>query len=170
MAKKTVNELTDIAGKRVLERVDFNVPMDGHKITDDTRIRESLPTIRLLIDKGAKVILASHMGRPKGTRKPELSLRPAAERLAELLGKPVAFAEDCVGPDAENAVAKLDNGDVLLLENLRFHLEEEGKVKAKDGKIQAGTIAADSATSAAATFCSRCAMRRAPGIGTMKSP
>jgi phosphoglycerate kinase len=125
MPKKTVRDLNDIAGKRVLVRVDFNVPMEDGKITDDTRIRESLPTIKYLVEHQAKVILASHMGRPKGTVKPEFSLKPAADRLSELLGKPVAFASDCVGAPAEDAAAKLQDGDVLLLENVRFHAEEE---------------------------------------------
>lgn len=125
MAKKTIRDLTDLAGKRVFVRVDFNVPMEDGKITDDTRIRESLPTIKYLVEQKAKVILASHMGRPKGTVKPEYSLKPAADRLGELLGKPVAFAADCVGKPAEEAVAQLADGDVLLLENVRFHAEEE---------------------------------------------
>ncbi len=125
MAKKTVRDLGDIAGKRVFVRVDFNVPMEEGKITDDTRIKESLPTIKYLVEKGAKVILASHMGRPKGTVKPEFSLKPAAERLSELLGKPVKFASDCIGTEAETAVAGLQNGDIVLLENVRFHAEEE---------------------------------------------
>lgn len=125
MPKKTVQDLGDVAGKRVLVRVDFNVPMENGTITDDTRIRESLPTIKYLIENQARVILASHMGRPKGTIKPELSLKPVADRLSELLGKPVAFASDCVGQPAEDAVAGLQNSDVLLLENVRFHAEEE---------------------------------------------
>jgi phosphoglycerate kinase len=124
MDKKTVRDL-DFAGKRALVRVDFNVPLDGGKVTDDTRIRASLPTIQYLIDKGAKVILMSHLGRPKGKPKPEFSLGPAAMRLGELLGQPVMLAMDCVGPVAESAVNMLKPGDVLLLENLRFHAEEE---------------------------------------------
>jgi len=125
MAKKTIRDLGDISGKRVFVRVDFNVPMEEGKITDDTRIRESLPTIKHLVEQKAKVILASHMGRPKGTVKPEFSLKPAADRLSELLDKPVSFASDCVGSEAESAVGKLEPGDVLLLENVRFHGEEE---------------------------------------------
>ncbi|MCS7337558.1 MAG: phosphoglycerate kinase [Verrucomicrobiae bacterium] len=128
MAKLTVRDIS-VTGKRVFVRVDFNVPMeekDGRMVvTDDTRIRETLPTIELLIKSGAKVILASHLGRPKGKREPSMSLRPVAARLQELLGKPVAFAEDCIGPEAENAVAALKPGEVLLLENVRFHPEEE---------------------------------------------
>lgn len=125
MPKKTLRDLGDVSGKRVFVRVDFNVPMENGNITDDTRISESLPTIRHLVKQNAKVILASHMGRPKGTVKPEFSLKPAAERLSELLGKTVSFANDCVGSEAEDAVAKLQPGEVLLLENVRFHAEEE---------------------------------------------
>lgn len=125
MAKKTLNDLGDVSGKRVLVRVDFNVPMEDGKITDDTRIRESLPTIRHLVSNGARVILASHMGRPKGKPNPALSLAPAAARLSELLGKPVRMAPDCVGPDVERMASELGNGDVLMLENVRFHPEEE---------------------------------------------
>ncbi len=119
----------DVAGKRVLVRVDFNVPLDqsGDKpvITDDTRIKEALPTIKDLLDRGARVILMSHLGRPKGEAKPELSLQPAAVRLSELLGKPVAFSPACVGEEAKKAAGALKDGEVLLLENLRFHNEEE---------------------------------------------
>ncbi len=125
MAKKSLRDLTDLRGKRVFVRVDFNVPLDGETITDDTRIRESLPTIQYLIDQGAKVILASHLGRPKGKVVESMRLRPAAKRLSELLGKPVQMAPDCVGPEVEKMVAELKESDVLLLENLRFHPEEE---------------------------------------------
>lgn len=135
MAKKTVRDLEDLSGKRVLVRVDFNVPMENGKITDDTRIRESLPTIKHLMESGAKVILTSHMGRPKGTVKPEYSLRPVAERLGELLGKPVSFASDCVGEVAEKAVASLEPGQVLLLENVRFHAAEEKNDEEFAGKL-----------------------------------
>lgn len=125
MSKKTLRDLDNLNGKRVLVRVDFNVPMENGKITDDTRIRESLPTIQHLVDNNAKVILMSHMGRPKGTVKPEYSLKPAATRLSELLGRPVEFASECIGPVAADAVAQLQPGSVLLLENVRFHAEEE---------------------------------------------
>lgn len=125
MPKKTLRDLGDIAGKRVFVRVDFNVPMEDGQITDDNRIRESLPTIKYLLDKNARVILASHMGRPKGTVKPEFSLKPVADRLSKLLGKPVTFAKDCIGPEAEEAAANMQSGGVLLLENVRFHPEEE---------------------------------------------
>ena len=122
--KKTI-ESVDVAHKRVFVRVDFNVPLKDGVITDDTRIRATLPTINYLIGKGAKVILASHFGRPKGERKPEFTLQPCAVRLSELLGKPVAFADDCVGEAAHKAVEAMQDGDVLLLENLRYHKEEE---------------------------------------------
>lgn len=125
MSKKTLKDI-DVKGKKVFVRADFNVPLDDQqKITNDKRIRATLPTIEYLLSEGAAVILASHLGRPKGAVKPELSLRPVAARLAELLRKPVAFAEDCVGEKAKEAAAKLAPGDVLLLENLRFHPEEE---------------------------------------------
>ena len=125
MAKLSIRDL-DLKGNRVFMRVDFNVPLnDVGTIGDDTRIRASLPTVQYAIERGARVILASHLGRPKGKPNPKMSLRPVATRLAELLGKPVAFAADCIGPEAEKAVSALQNGDVLLLENLRFHPEEE---------------------------------------------
>ncbi len=121
----TLDEV-DVNGKRVFVRVDYNVPVDEHgAIVDDTRIRETIPTINYLIDRDAKIILASHMGRPKGERKPEYSLYPVAKRLERLLGFPVKFAPDCVGEDVENMVSSLKEGEVLLLENLRFHKEEE---------------------------------------------
>jgi len=124
MSFRTIDML-DAYGKRVLLRADLNVPVRDGRITDRTRIERLCPTIRELADKGARVIVCSHFERPKGKRVPEMSLRPMAEALAETLGRPVAFAEDCIGPDAEAAVAKLANGDVLLLENTRFHAGEE---------------------------------------------
>jgi phosphoglycerate kinase len=122
--KKTIRDI-DVKGKRVLVRVDFNVPLDQGKVADDTRIRAALPTIQYLTEQGAKVILMSHLGRPKGKVKEDLRLTPVAERLADLLGRPVAMAVDCVGEEVETAVDRLRPGDVLLLENLRFHPGEE---------------------------------------------
>jgi phosphoglycerate kinase len=123
--KLTIEDL-DIKGKRVFIRVDFNVPLDENlKITDDRRIRTALPTINYAIDEGAKVILASHLGRPKGKVSPRASLAPIAKRLQRLLDKDVIFADDCIGPQVESFVSKMKSGDVLLLENLRFHPEEE---------------------------------------------
>jgi phosphoglycerate kinase len=115
----------DAAGKRVLVRVDLNVPMKAGKVTDGTRIERAAPTLVELANKGAKVIVLSHFGRPNGRRVPEMSLEPLVEPLSKALGKPVAFAEDCIGPVAEDAVRLLKPGEVLLVENLRFHKEEE---------------------------------------------
>ncbi len=124
MSKLTINDL-DLKGKRVFIRVDFNVPLKDAVVTDDTRIRETLPTLRLAIQKGGRLVLASHLGRPKGGPDPKYSLLPAAKKLEELLGKPVAFALDCVGPGAEGQSKALRDGEVLVLENVRFHPEEE---------------------------------------------
>jgi phosphoglycerate kinase len=123
VAKLSIKDLP-LRGQRVFIRVDFNVPIKDGKVDDDSRIRASLPTIQYAIEQGARVILASHLGRPKGERVEKYSLRPVAEHLSRLL-KPVAFAEDCVGEEAESKVKALSDGDVLLLENLRFHTEEE---------------------------------------------
>lgn len=127
MAKtKTIRDI-NVQDQRVFVRVDFNVPLDENgKVSDNTRIVAALPTITHLIEAGAKIILASHLGRPKGKVNPAFSLKPAAEELAVQLGKPVQFAEDCVGSDVESAVNALDSGSVLLLENVRFHAGEEG--------------------------------------------
>lgn len=122
-----LKRLQDLAvkGKKVLVRVDYNVPMKGGKVEDNARIRETLKTLEHLTAEGAKVVLISHMGRPKGKPEPKYSLKPAADELAKLLKKPVAFAGDCVGSEAEKAVSALKPGSVVLLENLRFHAEEE---------------------------------------------
>ncbi len=126
MAKfRTLDDLKDVAGKRVLLRADLNVPMKDGRITDTTRIDRLCPTIRELADKGAKVIVCSHFDRPKGKRVPEMSLKPLGVALARSLNKDVAFADDCVGPEAEAAVAALADGGVLLLENTRYHAGEE---------------------------------------------
>jgi len=123
--KKTIRDI-DVNGKKVLVRVDFNVPMDSEKnITDDIRIKAALPTINYLIEHGAKVILVSHLGRPKGKFNPEYSLKPVSERLSELLNKSVLMAKDVIGPDAKEKAKNLKDGEVLLLENVRFYPEEE---------------------------------------------
>jgi phosphoglycerate kinase len=124
VAARSVKDL-QLSGKKAFIRVDFNVPIKDGRITEDTRIRASLPTILYALEQGATVILASHLGRPKGKPNPEYSLRPVAARLAELLGRPVEFAEDSIGEPAKQAIAKAGKGGVVLLENLRFHAEEE---------------------------------------------
>src|ERR1700724_2164287 len=130
MKFKTVRDL-DLAGKRVLVRVDFNVPQDKATgaITNNQRIVAALPTIKYALDHGAAVVLMSHLGRPDGERKAKYSLKPVADKLQELLGRSVKFLSDCVGPEVEAACAAIKPGDVILLENLRFHIEEEGKIK-----------------------------------------
>lgn len=138
--KLSVEDLR-IKGKRVFIRVDFNVPLDDNlRITDDTRIRSALPTINYAIDEGAKVILASHLGRPKGKPDPRYSLAPVAKRLQRLLDKDVLFAPDCIGGQVEGLVSKMKDGDVLLLENLRYHAEEE---KNDDGFARSLSVLAD---------------------------
>src|SRR5580658_8287754 len=132
MAKLFVEDLK-VAGKRVLVRVDFNVPVKDGKVEDDKRIAAALPTLNYLLSKGASLVVMSHLGRPDGQVKPEFSLKPVALRLQELLGRPVRFLDDCVGPAVEAACLALKPGEVILLENLRFHIEEEGKVKLEDG-------------------------------------
>jgi phosphoglycerate kinase len=124
MDKLTIKDL-DLRGKRVFIRVDFNVPLKDGAVTDDTRIRETLPTLKLAIEKGGRLVLASHLGRPKGGPDPKYSVQPAAKKLEELMGRPVAFALDCVGPGVESQSKALVDGEVLVLENVRFHPEEE---------------------------------------------
>ena len=125
LRKQTIDDVV-LRDKRVIIRADFNVPLDdSHQITDDTRIRSTLPTINRAVDDGAKVILCSHLGRPNGTFDPKYSLAPVAKRLGRLMGKDILFAPDCIGPAVEGLVAKMKAGDVLLLENLRFHQGEE---------------------------------------------
>jgi len=130
MAKKSVGDLTeaDLKGKKVLVRCDLNVPLDGKTITDDTRIRASIPTVKYLMDNGAKVLLSSHLGRPKSGPEDKFSLGPVAPRLTELLGKEVTMAPDCIGEGVAECVGKMADGDVLLLENTRFYKEEEKNV------------------------------------------
>lgn len=134
MAKQTIKDL-NLAGKRIFIRVDFNVPQDKQTgaITNTQRITAALPTIQYALEQGASVVLASHLGRPNGQVTPKYTLKPVAEKLQELLGKPVKFLNDCVGPDVEAVCAALQPGDVVLLENVRFHIEEEGKAKDAEG-------------------------------------
>jgi phosphoglycerate kinase len=134
MPKLSLRDI-DVAGKRVFVRVDFNVPQDKKtgEITNTARIAAALPTIQHILEKGGSLVLASHLGRPDGQRSEKLSLKPVSEKLAGLLGKPVQFLSDCVGAEVEAACAALKPGEVVLLENLRFHIEEEGKVKREDG-------------------------------------
>src|SRR5277367_6622077 len=136
MSKLSIRDL-DLHGKRVFIRVDFNVPMTGGNVDDDTRIRETLPTLRLAAERGARLVLASHLGRPKGKVNPKYTLAPVAARLSELLGKPVEFASVCVGPEAEAKSNSLGNGGVLLLENVRYHAEEEANDEAFSKQLAA---------------------------------
>ena len=132
MAKLFIEDLP-LVGRRVLMRVDFNVPVKDGKVENDKRLRASLPSIRYVLEKGGSLVLMSHLRRPDGQKLAKYSLQPVAWRLSELLGRPVRFLPDCVGPEVEKACAALDAGEVVLLENLRFHIEEEGKVKKEDG-------------------------------------
>ena len=144
MNKKTIRDV-DVRGKKVLVRVDFNVPLEDGQITDDTRIRAALPTLQYALAQGAALVLMSHFGRPKGKGfEAEFSLKPVAARLQELLGRPVALVPDCIGAAAQQAAAALQPGQVLLLENTRFHVEEEGKAKT-EGLDEAAAKAAKSA-------------------------
>src|SRR5471032_624421 len=161
---KTIDSLS-VSGKRVLVRVDLNVPMKDGKVTDAMRIERSAPTLKELADKGAKVIVLSHFGRPDGKRVPEMSLRPLVEPLAKAIGKPVAFADDCIGPLAEDAVRALKPGEVLLLENLRFHKEEEKNDAAFIDKLSVlGDVYVNDAFSAAhrAHSSTECIAHRLP--------
>jgi phosphoglycerate kinase len=143
-------ETAELSGKTALVRVDFNVPMDGGKIGDDTRLRSALPTIRFLSMRGAKVVLIAHFDRPKGKRVAEMSLRPVVEPLSALLEQPVAFADDCIGPEAVKTIAGLENGGVALLENLRFHAGEEANDDAFADQLAAlGDLFVNDAFSAA---------------------
>jgi phosphoglycerate kinase len=136
MSKLSIRDL-DLRGKRVFIRVDFNVPLADGKVSEDTRMRETLPTLRLAMDLGARLVLASHLGRPKGKPDPKYSLAPVAAHLQELLGKPVEFASDCVGAEAETKSKALRDGDVLLLENVRYHPEEEANDTEFSSKLAA---------------------------------
>ncbi len=137
MAKLFIEDL-DLGGKRVIMRVDFNVPLKDGKVENDKRVRAALPSIKYVLDKGASLVLMSHLGRPNGRRSDKYGLAPVAGRLSELLGKPVKSLDDCVGLEVEKACAALRPGEVVLLENLRFHIEEEGKAKGADGaKVKA---------------------------------
>ncbi len=136
MSKLSIRDL-DLAGKRVFLRVDFNVPLENGRVSDDTRVRETLPTLRLAISRGARLVLASHLGRPKGKPDPKYSLKPVAARLAELLGAGVEFAADCVGADAEARSRSLGDGGALLLENVRYHAEEEANDEAFSRRLAA---------------------------------
>ncbi len=132
MAKLFIEDIA-LAGRRALMRVDFNVPLQDGKVENDKRLRASLPSIRYVLGQGASLVLMSHLGRPDGHKLPKYSLEPVAAKLSELLGRPVQFLGDCVGREVERACAALKRGEVALLENLRFHIEEEGKVKKEDG-------------------------------------
>ncbi len=152
MPKLSLRDI-DVAGKRVFVRVDFNVPQDKTTgaITNTARIAAALPTIQYILEKGGSVVLASHLGRPDGQVSEKFSLKPVADKLAELLGKPVQFLNDCVGAEVEAACAALKPGGVILLENLRFHIEEEGKVKLEDGSKKSADPAAVAAFRASLT-------------------
>ena len=125
MTLRTLDQAGELTSKRALVRVDFNVPMQAGRVTDDTRLQAALPTLRFLSERGAKVVLLAHFGRPEGRHVPSMSLRPTVEILSALLGRPVAFAEDCVGPQARAVVDGLAPGGIALLENVRFHAGEE---------------------------------------------
>ncbi len=150
MTFRTLDQAGDLSGKRALVRVDFNVPMDGTRITDDTRLRAALPTIHYLSTHGAKVVLLAHFDRPKGKRVPEMSLKPVVKPLSDLLEQPVAWADDCIGPEAAAVVDGLEPGGVALLENLRYHAGEEANDPGfADELAKLGDLYVDDAFSAA---------------------
>ena len=170
MAKKTVAD-ADVRGKKVLMRVDFNVPLDGSRITDDRRIVQAVPTIKSVIERGGRLVLMSHLGRPKGGPEPKYSLKPAADRLRELLpGVNVSFASDCIGIDVDKAINSLKDGEVLLLENLRFHKEEEkndpnfAKQLAKSGDVYVNDAFGTAHREHASTFGVPQAMQGKPRV------
>jgi phosphoglycerate kinase len=141
MIKLGIQDL-DLKQKRVFMRVDFNVPLKDSKVSNDLRIREAVPTIRYALEKGAALVLASHLGRPKGKRKPEFSLSPVAGRLSELLEKKVRFVSDCIGPEVEAAIKETQPGEAILLENLRFYPEEEANDPGFAAKLLSGALIA----------------------------
>ena len=150
MTYRTLDQAGDLAGKRALVRVDFNVPMNAGAVADDTRLRASLPTIRALSERGAKVVLMAHFGRPEGARVDEMSLAPLVQPLSALIEQPVAFAPDCIGPEAARVVDAMEAGGVALLENLRFHAGEESNDDVfADALAQLGDLYVDDAFSAA---------------------
>jgi phosphoglycerate kinase len=150
MPLRTLDQAGELKGKRALVRVDFNVPMDGGQVSDDTRLRAAVPTIRYLADRGARVVLIAHFDRPKGKRVPQMSLSPVVPLLSELLGQTVAFSHDCVGREAEADVRQVGDGGVILLENLRFHAGEEANDPAFAAQLAAlGDLYVDDAFSAA---------------------
>ena len=140
MNKKTIKDI-DLKGKRVVMRVDFNVPLQDGKVSDDTRIRAALPSIKYILEQGASLSLLSHLGRPKGEAKPEFSLKPAVERLSELLGKEVKFASDCIGDEVVEMSKSLNAGEVMVCENTRYHKEEDMKAKSDEDKAAMDTFA-----------------------------
>ena len=155
---KSIADLDDLRGKRVLIRCDLNVPLDGQQITDDGRIRASLPTINQLREAGAKIIVLAHLGRPKGEVNPKYSLAPAAKRLSELLGSQVTLAGDVVGESARQTVAGLADGQVAMLENVRFEPAEESKDDAERGRWPIGTppsVTSSCPTASASSTASR---------------
>jgi phosphoglycerate kinase len=169
MAKKTIADI-DVKGQRVLMRADFNVPLDGSRITDDRRIAQAMPTIKSITERGGKLILMSHLGRPKGGPEAKYSLKPVADRLKELTGADVKFTDDCIGPQVEQAAASLKDGEILLLENLRFHKEEEkndpnfAKQLAKLGDIYVNDAFGTAHREHASTFGAPQAMQGKPRV------